>query len=526
MQTQPVGNVSIVARNSFWYGLEMAFGLLAAFITSIAIVRIFGAERLAEFNFVAWLTNITVTVGNVGLPVTTRKYMSEHLARGETEIARALYFFTMKLQTWIAVGITVLAMVLVFVWGNPEYRVISVILVLGMAPRMVSCIPSQANVASEVMRRNTTPSLIGGLVSTVLTVLSLVAGWGLTGVAFAMSSAAWLEFALKLQSVEQWLGGVKPAAITPDLKRRMLSFSSQGVALLLLNIVVWDRSDIFLLRRLNNDPAQITFFYVAFNLVERILMIPKAFGGSLGVTVMAQYGRSQSRLQELTVHGARYALVATLPLLLGMACISRPLVLLLYGGANRPLIPVLSVVAMFGLSKALMRMPTSLLQAAEKQGFLIFWGCFCGGIDILLDVLLIPRYGAVGAAYANGIAQTLAAIGIWWFAARTMHLDVRIKDFGRVAVAGAAMAAGVLFANRLVGGYTGMALSIAVGAAIWIIALRVVRIFDTADAQRFLAVGRNLPASFRPFWKRLIAWVAPPSNDGLAMLTANGTDGT
>ena len=528
MQTQPSGNTTTVARNSFWYGLEMAFSLLAAFVTSVAVVRVFGAERLAEFNYVVWLTNVTTTVGAFGLPVTTRKYMAEHLNRGEAGVARALYLFTLKIQTWISVGITVLGLVLIFAAGNPQYHVISVLLVLGMAPRTINFIPSQANNAAEVMKRNTAPSLIGGLLSTVLTVFSLVAGWGLAGVAMSLTLGAWLELLLKLRSVEHWLGDVKPAPIAPDLKKRMFSYSSQGVALLLLNVVVWDRSDMIFLKKLNPDPAQITFFSLAFNLTERLLMIPKAFGGSLGATMMAQYGRGQNRLQELTVNGARYALLATLPLLLGMACISHPLVLLLYGGANRQLIPVLSVVSVFAISKALMTMPTALLQAAERQGFMIVWGCICGGLDILLDILLIPRYGAVGAAFANGIAQTIAAGGIWWFAMRTMHLDLRLKDFARIAMAGAAMAAGVLGVNRLLGGYAGMVVSIAAGAVIWMAALRLIRVLDTADAQRFLSLARSLPASFRAPWKRLIAWLVPDSSGSLgvtAMPAVNRLDG-
>src|SRR5262249_368692 len=160
-------------------------------------------------------------------------------------------------------------------------------------------------------------------------VLSLVLGWGLVGVAAATTFAAWLEFFLKLRTIEIWLGDVQPVPISRELKKRMFSYSSQGVALLLLNAVVWDKSDIFFLRHLASRAAQITFFTLAFNLTERILMIPKAFAGSLGATMMAQYGRSQSRLQELTVSGARYTLLATLPLLIGMACISGPLVTLL-----------------------------------------------------------------------------------------------------------------------------------------------------------------------------------------------------
>ena len=42
---------------------------------------------------------------------------------------------------------------------------------------------------------------------------------------------------------------------------------------------------------MNKDNAQVTFFSIAFNLSERILMIPASFGTSLAATMMAQFGR-------------------------------------------------------------------------------------------------------------------------------------------------------------------------------------------------------------------------------------------
>jgi hypothetical protein len=51
--------------------------------------------------------------------------------------------------------------------------------------------------------------------------------------------------------------------------------------------------------------------------------------------------------------------------------------------------------------------------------------------------------------------------------------------------------------------------SIAIGAAIWLIALRVSGALKPEDASRILSVGGQLPAALRPHWKRLIAWLAP-----------------
>jgi O-antigen/teichoic acid export membrane protein len=351
------------------------------------------------------------------------------------------------------------------------------------------------------------------MVCTFLTIVSLLIlrrqpDLALVWVAGATAVGAYLECGLKLRSVESWLGGVARGTVSRELRKRMFAYTGQGVALMLLNVVVWDRSDMVILKAMNNDPRQITFFSIAFNLSERVLMIPSSFGTSLAATMMAQFGRGQDRLKKMTVDGARYALLMALPLLLGMACISRPLVLLLYGEKYHLLISTLAIVALLAIPKALVAAPTLLLQASERQGFLIWWGCLCGVVDIGLDILLTPRHGANGAAIANGAAQAMGALGIWIYAWRTYGLDLRLPDFGRILACGAIMAAAVVAFTRVAPGYVGMFGAVAIGGAIWMVALRVTGALKPQDASRFLSVGGQFPAAMRPHWKRLIAWLA------------------
>jgi O-antigen/teichoic acid export membrane protein len=349
----------------------MVFGIFASLVTSILVARLIGPVRLGPFNYVVWLTNITSAVGSFGLPTTTRKYMADYLNLGEAGTANAVYRFALKLQILIGAAVTVVGIALVFLVGDAGYHTVSLLLVLNMAPRMIGFIPSQANNAAEKMRQNTAPALIGAGLNTVLTLLSLWLGWGLIGIASGIIASASIETVLKLRSAYRLLAQAPPVAISPDLRRRMFSYSGQGVVLMLLNVIVWDRSDMIILKALNPDVRQLSFFSTAFNLTERILLLPNAFAGSLSVTIMAQFARGQERLQQLTMLGAKYSFLIALPLLGGMACISRPMILLLYGEGFRPMIPVFAVVSLLAISKALLAPPTALLQATERQGALI-----------------------------------------------------------------------------------------------------------------------------------------------------------
>jgi len=200
-----------------------------------------------------------------------------------------------------------------------------------------------------------------------------------------------------------------------------------------------------------------------------------------------------------------------MPLLVGMACLS-PIVVLLYGKSWGPLIPTLAIVAVLAIPKVFVSAPTMLLQTTERQGFLILCGCLCGAIDIGLDILLVPHYGANGAAIANGTAQLMAAVGVWTYVCKTSDIQLKIGDFGRIVVSGAMMALGVLAFIRAVPGTAGMFAAIGVGAVLWVIALRITRALGPEDVSRFVSLGGQFPAAFRPYWKRLIAWLAPQAD--------------
>src|ERR1700676_1666306 len=112
----------------------------------------------------------------------------------------------------------------------------------------------------------------------------------------------------------------------------------------------------------------------------------------------------------------------------------------MYGPQYLQAIPVFILVALFSIPKAILMPALTLLYSAEDLGFILKWGCAAALINVLLDFALIPSHGAIGAAWANGIAQTFAAVSIWGRVLVRYPVRIDIPVLLRLAAATLAMA--------------------------------------------------------------------------------------
>ena len=338
-------------------------------------------------------------------------------------------------------------MVAVFTNVDPSYRLCSALLALSMLPNMIAFVPSQANSAAEGASLNTRGAFVGAIVYVLVVTASLLLGWNLVGgiahrrFGFGASPR---PLAVKLAPVLKSMKIVERVPLPAEIRKRMFSFSGLSTGLMLLQIVIWDRSDIVFLKLLQPDIRQLAFFSVCFSVADRLMRVPQTFANALSATQMAEYGRDKDRLFRMTSKASTYVLMGALPILIGVACIGAPFVRVVYGSQYLPAIPVFIVVALLSIPKAVLTPAQTLLYSAEDLGFVVKWGCAAAAINVFLDIALIPSHGALGAAWANGLAQSFAAISIWArvFVRYPVHIDKPVLL--RLVAATVAMAVVVL----------------------------------------------------------------------------------
>jgi O-antigen/teichoic acid export membrane protein len=500
-----------ILHNSFWFGLETILETVIFFGTSVAVARFLGPEKTGYFTYINFFViTITRTSGN-GLASSTRKYMSEFLALNRPGIAHAVYRLAYRYQLLAALTITAFGIAGILLFGDRHFRVMSCILLLAVTPGMMSWVPAQANNAFEDVYPNTI-SALGYLVSYGIVIfLTLFFHWDLVGIASATLVGRTVEVILRTIPLNVKLRQMPIEPVPTEVIQRIRKYCLQAMGLQLLMSVVWDRSEMLFLRHYSSL-SQIAFYGISVGLADKLLLIPRTFGFATGVTLMVESTREDGRVKSIVWNASRYLLLVVFPVHLGAAAIARGALGFAYGTKYAAAVPVMIIASILSIPKAFQEMPDVLMRAADRQKQLLIALILTGVFNLSIDWYLIPRHGAVGAAWGNGLSQTLGILAMWQLAHHVYRFKFPWFDAVRLFMAGSLMAAAAFFIDRAIPGLLGLVAAIAVAALTYLLLVKLFRGLEPSDRARLAPIGNRLPAAARKAYLATIAFVTPATS--------------
>ncbi len=489
-----MSNTKTIALNTGWYGVENVISSVVTLVTSIAIARTLGPQKMGYIIYVAWLASVVSGLGGIGIPATTRKYMAEFLGMGDRGTARYIYFRTLFLQ----IGMATIATGGILFWvlrdAPPEYKLASALVALSIWPSMVNFISAQANVARESLVTNLPASVISILVFFLAIAATVVFHWGVIGVGASIFLSRAIDFLVRLfPTMGHVLAWESDHQMPPGLQRRMMSFAWQSLATMVVALIVWDRSEFFLLKILCSDIRQIAYYSVAFSMGERLLITSNVFGSATGATIFAQYGRDKSKLPALAASSFRYLALTSIPLHVIASSLAVPALLLLYGNQYRGAAMVVTLAPVLCMPKAFLSPVQNLLQSTEQQGYVIAATVFAGIVDWGIAWYLIPAHGAVGACIGSGIAQ-ITAVGIMWAVGiRLYNVKLPWVLVAKVVFIATLAALTAHYIAAQLAAFWGLLFGGSASLAVLFILFYLMRVLEPEDQARFNLLTRSMP---------------------------------
>lgn len=206
-------------------------------------------------------------------------------------------------------------------------------------------------------------------------------------------------------------------------------------------LTIHNFADTLLLDKLST-PMQVSAFAASLRVLAAIVFLPVVFSAVIGPHVTKAMVRNDARQMQRAVNLAlRVLLITAVLVALSLTCLSTTVMHVLFGGDKY--VDASSAVTIFGWTFVPIAFATFLTEIAVAEGKLWISTVYMAVIMVVsvsVDLLLIPHYGALGAATAKCIAVSVGSLVLLGISRQLHVLELRsflifvVKAFTAVAI--------------------------------------------------------------------------------------------
>jgi O-antigen/teichoic acid export membrane protein len=230
-------------------------------------------------------------------------------------------------------------------------------------------------------------------------------------------------------------------------------------------------------------PAAVVGWYGAsYRLFETTNLIPEAFMFAFFPVFCRMAIRSDNSLALATQKAIDLLLLVGIPISVGMFTLAGPIVHTLYGAQFAPSVASLRILA---LATPLLYTNASFVQllvATERQKKLAVTAGIGALVNVGLNLLLIPRYGQIGAATVTVVTELVVTVVNFRFLPASLTSELKFTTPAK-----AALAAGVMAVPLVLMQGQNVFLTVVVGIAVYFTMVATTRALPPDDVQMMKA---------------------------------------
>lgn len=405
--------MSIIRGFASILGSKIGTLLLGLVITPV-IVRFLGSSLYGDYAFLLSILGIVMILVNAGIFDGIRKYIVEN--RSNSTWVEQVFGFYMRVAVLLAlIAAAVFAM---FAWFGlaerflkAEFEVYFYLLGLLIVVRQGNSVARGGLMGLGLEDRSEPLGVLRKILFGVSAVSLLYLGHNVGGVLvghiLATSLSTGVAYFFLFKRIEIRLVFTHVPDDFP--KRELLSFNSLSIVLILLTASLY-HVDILLLRLITGDQAT-GYYRAALVIAEFLWLVPNALQMVLLHSSSKLWSEGHhDRISELASRTTRYNLSFVLLLSIGLSALAGDFLPLYFGSEFEasvlPLLLLLPGVIGFSLARPIF----AIGQGKGDLRILIVATGIAAVVNFVLNILLIPAYGPLGAAGATSVGYGLMAV--------------------------------------------------------------------------------------------------------------------
>lgn len=421
-----------ITRNYLYNVAYQLLVILTPVITAPYLARVLGADRLGIYSYINSSGNIITTCTLLGIYAYGNRqtaYVRDH-KRKLTETFWEIEY------TRLLLGICGTIIYLIYTMVNPSFAFYFVLYYPYILAQFIDC--TWVFVGLEDMKPAVMKNIAARLLNVAAIFLLVRKREDVWIYILSLAVTALLTNVAAYSQLGKYIGrpaGSIKKCIT-HIKGSFYLFLPQVAALFYLQV------DKVMLQWLTGTTSQVSFYDQA----EKLINIPLSLISVISTVMMPRIANefkkdNQDQIERLLQKAGRYALFMAFPMMLGLFSIAGQFVPWYLGdefspvaGAMRILTPIVVLNTLSGISGR------QYFTATDQIPILLKAYVSAAVLNIVMNALLIPRYGYAGAAVATVGSALLSTILQYYYLTKQIKLDGFTRCFFVYGISSAIMA--------------------------------------------------------------------------------------
>jgi len=464
--------------------------IVSAGLLTVVLARLLEPDEYGLLFLAISVLGMAELFSKLGIAKSAARYVAEYKETDPEQLAHILGFaFIFNL------GTTVIVCLILFianefvatVVGEPEIGPLLAIGVFYVAFHTLEQFARAGLQGFEAIKPASALIAIEGSSRLVFAVGFVVLGYGVVGALVGYILSFGITALIGLRHLYTRFYQTAPTGdIETGIRKRIAAYTAPLTLTSTANVI--DKKVDTILVGALAGPVAVAYYTVGKQVIQFVNTPIAALGFTLSPTYEAQKSKGNSETaariyEEALTHG----LLLYIPAAAGLALVARPLVELVFGDEYLGAVVVLQVLAVYVVLLSMMELTSNGLDFLGRARERAIIKGVSAVLNVGLNILLIPMFGAVGAAIATVGTFALYTVGSMYIMHSELNLRIRyiVRHIGAVLVVAGVMSAAVYILLGLVEGFVTLAAVVGAGAIIWALLATSVGLLDI---KRVLAV--------------------------------------
>lgn len=412
-----MGAARRIYKNTVYLGAAEIVSRVLQFVIMLYAARALSQEHFGKFSFALALSLIAMILADLGIGTLLVREVSRNKALAGKYFINA---FSVKVFLSIITYLIVVVVLNMLKYPDDTRYVVYIVWLFTILSTFTELFYSIFR-AFEVMAYDAFLKIVRMALLSIASLYVLFKGYGV----FAFS----LTFVL-VESIVVLIALLIALKKFIKLKPSIGYFDYSFMRALLKKALPFGLSAVFgmtyffigtvMLSKIRGD-AEVAIYSAAYNIALALLFIPTVYTNAIYPVLSRYYHERKRELKTLYEKSFKYLYIIGLPISIGLYLLAGRIIFFLYGESYSGAIIALKVISLYLFIKFINFLFGTLLASIDEQNKRMIGQGITAAFNIILNVMLIPKIGYIGAALSTLITEIFLFVIYYLYVSKSWY---------------------------------------------------------------------------------------------------------